>query len=209
MTFSVPTGSMRLKSGPGSPLAKPSYPACTAWRWSTVPSCLLKTQRPHSLIGKAGAVHRLFAPRHVWTGTLGTAQNAVIVTTAHSRIPPGQLSSVCFVVQPRSGNGRSPNDPVSGRRSVQVRLPSRLTSFGRTTFFCHYGPFVSAAIGLKRKYWVSERPYVTKRVRKASLARETPPPATCSVHVRALARHRLVTSRMQEERGPSHACRAS
>ena len=61
-----------------------------------------------SLIGKAGAVPRLFAPRNVWTGTLGTAQNAVIFTTGPSMILPGRLSSVCFEVQPRSGNMRSP-----------------------------------------------------------------------------------------------------
>jgi hypothetical protein len=108
-------------------------------------------QRPHSLIGKAGAVPWLFAPRNVWTGTLGTAQNAVIFTTEPSKILPGQLSSVCFEVQPRSGNVRSPNDPASGRRSAQIQPTRCLTSFGTTTFFYNYGPFVSAAIGLKRK----------------------------------------------------------
>ena len=152
MTFSAPTGSMRLKSGPGSPLAKPSYPACTAWRWSTVPSCLLKTQRPHSLIGKAGAVHRLFAPRNVWTGALGTAQNAEIFTTGPSKTLPDQLSSVCFEVQPRSGNIRSPNDPVSGRRSAQIRPVRRLTSFGRTTFFYRLWTLRVLSDRSKRKY---------------------------------------------------------
>ena len=48
-------------------------------------------QRPHSLFGNAGAVPRLFVPRNVWIGTLGTAQNAVIFTTGPSKILPGQL----------------------------------------------------------------------------------------------------------------------
>ena len=91
------------------------------------------------------------APRNVWIGTLGTAQNAVIFTTGPSKILPGRLSSVCFEVQPRSGNVRSPNDPESGRRSAQVRPARCLTSFGRTTFFCDYGPFGPAAIGLNGK----------------------------------------------------------
>ena len=89
-------------------------------------------QRPHSLIGKAGAVPRLFAPRNVWTGTLGAAQNAVIFTTGPSEIMPGEWSSVCVEVQLRLGSVRSPNDPVLGRRSVQFRLVRRLTFFGRT-----------------------------------------------------------------------------
>ena len=90
-------------------------------------------------------------PRNVWIGTLGTAQNAVIFTTGPNKSLPGRLSSVCFEVQPRSGNVKSPNDPESGRRSAQVRLPRCLTSFGRTTFCYDYGPFGPAAIGLNGK----------------------------------------------------------
>ena len=82
-------------------------------------------------IGKAGVVARLFAPRDVWIGTLGTAQNAMSFTTGPST--PGRSSAVSFEVQPRSGNARSPDDPASGRRSAQVRQARCLTSFGRTT----------------------------------------------------------------------------
>jgi hypothetical protein len=37
--------------------------------------------------------------------------------------------------------------PASGKRSAQVRQASCLTSFGRTTLFYDYGPFVSEVIG--------------------------------------------------------------
>ena len=74
-------------------------------------------------IRESGRCSSVVAPRNVWTGTLGTAQNAVIFTTGPSK--PGRLSSVCFEVQPRLGNVGSPNGPTSGRRSAQVR-PARL-----------------------------------------------------------------------------------
>ena len=123
-------------------------------------------QRPHPLIGKAGAVPRLFAPQNVWTGTLGAAQNAVILRLDPAETLLGELPSVCFEVQLRSCNIRSPNDPASEKRSVQVRPVRRLTSFGRTTFFCNYGPFVFAAIGLRGNCCTRfGRPAITMRIR--------------------------------------------
>jgi len=49
-----------------------------------------------------GRCSSVVTPRNVWIGTLGTAQNAVSFTTGPSK--PGRSSSVCFEVQPRSGN---------------------------------------------------------------------------------------------------------
>ena len=97
------------------------------------------------LKGKAGAVLRLFAPRNVWTGTLGAAQNAVILATGP--IKQGRLSSVCVEVQSHSGNMTSPDDPESRRRAAQARPARCLTSFSRPTFFYDYGPFGSSVIG--------------------------------------------------------------
>ena len=51
---------------------------------------------------KGGRCSSVVTPRNVWIGTLGTAQNAVSFTTGPSK--PGRSSSVCFEVQPRSGN---------------------------------------------------------------------------------------------------------
>jgi hypothetical protein len=109
-------------------------------------------QRPHSLFGKAGVVLGCWR-----LGTCGSEPSVRLkmprfLRLGPSKILPGRLSSVCFEVQPRSGNVRSPNDPDSGRRSAQVRPPRCLTSFGRrTTFFYDYGPFGPAAIGLNEK----------------------------------------------------------
>ena len=85
-------------------------------------------------------------------GTYGSEPSVRLKMPRFSRLDPskillGRLSSVCFEVQPRSGDVRSPNDPESGRRSAQVRPARCLTSFGRTIFFYDYGPFGPAAIG--------------------------------------------------------------
>ena len=62
---------------------------------------------------------------------------------------PSRLSSVLPEVQPDSGNVRvtrwsSPREALCADPTSQV--PHLL---GRTTFFSHYGPFASTAIGLK------------------------------------------------------------
>jgi hypothetical protein len=101
-------------------------------------------QRPHSLLGEGGRCSSVVTPRNVWIGTLGTAQNAVSFTTGPSK--PGRLSSICFEVQPRSGNEVTQWSSI--REALCTgRLASCLTSFGRTTFLYDYGPFVSEVIG--------------------------------------------------------------
>jgi hypothetical protein len=94
-------------------------------------SARIPRQRPHSLFANAGVVPRLLAPRNFWIGTLGTAEMPRFSRLDPNRILLGRLSSVCFEVQPRSGNVRSPNDPESGRRPAQVRPSRCLTSSGK------------------------------------------------------------------------------
>ena len=93
---------------------------------------------------KGGRCSSVVTPRNGWTGTLGTVENAVGFTTGPSK--PGRSSSVCFEVQPRSGNVVTQWSSI--REALCTgRLARCLTSFGRTTFFYDYGPFVSEVIG--------------------------------------------------------------